>query len=164
MCFLAATFTFALGNAFIRSYFASPTANDVLLAGVLLLSCCALAVATNGAALRGILAPYAPLRSRAYFVLRLTECLTLVAVGVYFATTHAQWNTYLLAVYAISGAAGLVLSSALLTSRTVPRNLSMLGVIGYPVFLMGTTLAIFNVIDSPTAPACSPSSPADSSS
>jgi Domain of unknown function (DUF4386) len=147
VCFLAATFTFAVGNAFIRSHFASPTANDVPIAGVLLLGCCALAVATNGAAMRAILAPYALLRSRVYFLLRLTECLTLVGVGVYFATSDAQWNTYLLAVYAISGAAGLVLSSALLTSRTVPRNLSMLGVIGYPVFLLGSALAMFNVID-----------------
>jgi hypothetical protein len=147
VCYLAATLTFAVGNAFIRSYFASPTANDVLIPGVVLLGCCALAVATNGAAMRGILAPYAPLRSRAYFVMRLIECLTLVAIGVYFATSHAQWNAYLLAVYAISGAAGLVLSSALLTSRIVPRKLAMLGVIGYPVFSLGSTLAMFNVID-----------------
>jgi hypothetical protein len=47
----------------------------------------------------------------------------------------------------VSGAAGLVLSSALLTSRIVPRNLSMLGVIGYPVFLVGSILAMFSVID-----------------
>jgi len=86
-------------------------------------------------------------RSRAYLVLRVTECLTLVAVGLFFLTSHAQWDAYVLAVYAVSGAAGLVLSSALLTSRIVPRNLSMLGVIGYPVFLVGSILAMFNLID-----------------
>jgi hypothetical protein len=52
-----------------------------------------------------------------------------------------------LAVYAVSGAAGLVLSSALFTSRIVPRNLSLLGLVGYPVFLVGTILAMFNLID-----------------
>jgi hypothetical protein len=52
-----------------------------------------------------------------------------------------------LAVYAVSGAAGLVLSSVLLTSRIVPRNLSILGLIGYPVFLVGTILSMFNLID-----------------
>ena len=147
LCFLTATFTFAIGNALIRSYFSSATAHDALIAGVFLLGCCGLAVAANGAAMRRILTPHTPIRSRAYFVLRVTECLTLVAVGVYFLTSHAQWNAYVLAVYAVSGAAGLVLSSALLTSRIVPRNLSMLGLIGYPVFLVGSILAMFNLID-----------------
>ena len=146
--FLFATFTFAIGNALIHSYFSSVTAHDAtLVAGVFLLGCCGLAVLANGAAMRPILTPHAPIRSRAYLDLRVAECLTLVAVGVYFLTRHAQWNAYVLAVYAVSGAAGLVLSSALLTSRIVPRNLSLLGVIGYPVFLVGSILAVFNLID-----------------
>ena len=136
LCFLTATFTFAIGNALIRSYFRvdrhQPSSRGVP-SGFL-----RLAVAANGAAMRRVLTPSTPIRSRAYLVLRVTECLTLVAVGVYFLTSHTQWNGYVLAVYAVSGAAGLVLSSALLTSRIVPRNLSMLGVIGYPVFLVGS--------------------------
>jgi hypothetical protein len=147
LAFLTATLTFAIGNALIRSYFSSATAHNALVAGVFLLGCCGLAVAANGAAMRPILAPHAPIRSRAYLVLRVTECLTLVAVGIYFLTSHAQWDAYVLAVYVVSGAAGLVLSSALLTSRIVPRNLSMLGLIGYPVFLVGSILAMFNLID-----------------
>jgi hypothetical protein len=147
LVFLIATFTFAIANALIRSYCSSATAHSALIEGVFLLACCGLAVAANGAAMRPILAPHAPIRSQAYLVLRVMECLTLVAVGINFLTSHAQWNAYVLAVYVVSGAAGLVLSSALLTSRIVPRNLSMLGVIGYPVFLVGSVLAMFNVID-----------------
>jgi hypothetical protein len=155
LVFLTATITFAIGNALIRSYFSSATAHNSLVAGVFFLGCCGLAVAVNGAAMRRcgdaamrpILAPHAPIRSRTYLVLRVTECLTVVAVGVYFLTSHAQWNAYVLAVYAVSGAAGLVLSSALLTSRIVPRNLSLLGLIGYPVFLVGSILAMFKLID-----------------
>jgi len=147
LCFLTATFTFALANALIHSSFSSATAHHALSAGVFLLGCCGLAVVANGAAMRRILTPYTPVRSRAYFLLRVTESLTLVTVGVYFLTSHAQWNAYVLAVYAVSGAAGLVLSSALLTSGSVPRNLSILGLVGYPVFLVGTILAMFNLID-----------------
>ncbi len=147
ICFITATFTFAVGNALIHSYFSSATAHSALIAGVFLLGCCGLAVATNGAAMRRVLTPYAPIRSQAYFVLRVTECLTLAAVGVYFLTSHAQWNAYVLAIYAVSGMAGLVLSSALLTSRIVAKNLSMLGVVGYPIFLVGSILAMFNLID-----------------
>jgi hypothetical protein len=147
LCFLAATFTFAVGNALIRSHFTRATAPNTLAVGVFLLGCCGAAVAVNGAVMRRILAPKTPIRSRAYFVLRVTEGLTLVAVGVYFSLSHAGWNAYVLAVYAVSGAAGLVLSSALLTSRGVPRNLSLLGLIGYPVFLVGSILAMFGLID-----------------
>jgi len=146
LCLLAATITFAIGNALIRSHFSSATARTSLAAGVFLLGCCGLAVAANGIAMRRILTPYTPIRSKVYFVLRMTECLTLAAVGVYFLTSHTQWDAYVLAVYAVSGAAGLVLSSALLTSGIVPRNLSVLGLIGYPVFLVGSMLAMFNLI------------------
>jgi hypothetical protein len=92
LCFLAATFTFAIANALIHSYFSSATAHTTLIVGVFLLGCCGLAVAANGAAMRRILTPYAPVRSRAYFVLRMTECLTLVAVGTYFLASHGRWD------------------------------------------------------------------------
>ena len=148
LCFLTATFTVAIGNALIRSHFSSATAHDAtLVAGVFLLGCCELVVAANGVAMRRTLATCTPIRSQAYFVLRVTECLTLVAVAMYFLTIHARWDAYALAVYVMSGAAGLVLSSALLTSRIVPRNLFMLGLIGYPVFLVGSIMAMFDVID-----------------
>ena len=85
--FLVATFTFAIGNALIHSYFSSATAHSALVAGVFLLGCCGLVVAANGAKMRRVLTPHTPIRSRAYFVLRVLECLTLVAVGVYFLTS-----------------------------------------------------------------------------
>jgi Domain of unknown function (DUF4386) len=147
LAFLTATLTFATGNALIRSSFSNPSAHNGLIAGVFFLGCCGLAVAANGVATRRVLTSHTPIRAQAYFALRVTECLTLVAVAAYFLTSHAQWNAYVLAVYAVSGAAGLVLSSALLASEIVPRNLSILGLIGYPVFLVGTVLAMFNFID-----------------
>jgi hypothetical protein len=146
--FLTATFTFAIGNALIRSYFSSATPHrGILVAGLILLVCDGLAVTANGFAMRPILTPHAPMRANAYFLLRVAECLTVAAIGAYFLTSHARWDAYVLPVYAISGAAGLILSSALLTSRIVPRSLSMLGVIGYPIFLIGSILAMFNQID-----------------
>ncbi|HEY5271887.1 MAG TPA: DUF4386 family protein [Acidimicrobiales bacterium] len=147
LCFLIATFTFAIGNALIHSYFSSATSHKSILIGSVCLFGCGGAVAANGAAMRRVLAPHAPLRSQVYRFLRLAECLTLVAVGVYFLTGHARWDGYVLAVYAVSGTAGLVLSSALRTSRIVPKNLSMLGLIGYPVFLAESVLAMFNVVN-----------------
>lgn len=147
-CFLAATFSFAIGNALIHSYFfSSITHSAVLVAGVFLLGCGGLAVATNGVVTRRILAPYTRSASRTYVALRMIECLTIVAVAVYFATVRVQWDAYVLAVYAVSGAAGLVLSRALLTSGLIPRSLARLGLIGYPVFIAGTALSMFHLTD-----------------
>jgi hypothetical protein len=147
LCFLMATFTFAIGSALIHSHFSRGTSRDgTLVAGVFLLACTGLAVVTNGLAMRSALTPHIRLRSQAYLILAAVECLTIVAIGGYFLTSRTQWNASVLPVYAVSGAAGLILSSALWTSRLVPRNVSMLGLIGYPVFLVGTVLAMFNLI------------------
>src|ERR1035438_8779648 len=145
--FLTATVTFAIGTARVNSYFSSARLHTSTLAvGALFLFFDGLAVAVNGLAMRPILAPGAPNRSRTYLLLRLLEFLTVVAIGVYFLSSHSKWSAYELPVYAISGAAGLVLSSAMLTSRIIPKPLAMLGVIGYPIFLVGSILAMFNVM------------------
>lgn len=145
--FLTATVTFAIGTARINSYFSSAHLhNSTLAVGALFLLFDGLAVAVNGLAMRPVLAPYAPNRSRTYLLLRLLEFLAVVAIGVYFLSSHSKWSAYELPVYAISGAAGLVLSSAMLTSRIIPKPIAMLGVIGYPIFLVGSILAMFNVM------------------
>ena len=138
LCVLVATFTVAIGSALVHSHFSSGTSRDgTLVAGVFLLACTGLAVVTNGPAMRSVLTPHIRLRSQAYLILRAVECLTIVAIGGHFLTSRTQWNASVLPVYAVSGAAGLILSSALWTSWLVPRNVSMLGLIGYPVFLVG---------------------------
>ena len=80
--FLTATFTFAIGNALIHSYFSSATSHQgILVAGLILLVCDGLAVAANGLAMRPILTPHAPIRAQAYFLLRAAECLAVAAIG-----------------------------------------------------------------------------------
>src|SRR5437016_5319216 len=123
LLFLTATFTFAIGNSLIHSHFPSASShNGMLVVGVFLLCCHGLADATNGLAMRRILTPHTPIRSQTYLVLRAAECLTVGAIGVYLLTSQTLWDAYVLPVYVLSGAAGLVLSSALLTSRLVQRN------------------------------------------
>jgi hypothetical protein len=68
---------------------------------------------TNGLAMRSVLTPHTHRRSQAYLILRAVECLTIVAIGGYFLTSRTQWNASVLPVYAVSGAAWLLLSSAL---------------------------------------------------
>ena len=71
--------------------------------------------------MRSVVTPYTRLRSQPYLILRAVECLTIVAIGGYFLTSRTQWNASVLLVYAVSGAARLILSSALWTSWLVPR-------------------------------------------
>ena len=67
--FLTATFTFAIGNAFIHSYFSTATSHQgILVIGLILLVCDGLAVAANGLAMRPILTPHARVRARAYLL------------------------------------------------------------------------------------------------
>ena len=55
LCFLTATFTFAIGNALIHSYFSSATSHGARIAGVFLLGVDGLAVMANGLAMRRVL-------------------------------------------------------------------------------------------------------------
>jgi hypothetical protein len=69
LCFLIATFTFAIGSPLIHSHFSSGTSRDgTLVAGVFLLACTGLAVVTNGLATRTALTPHIRLRSQAYLI------------------------------------------------------------------------------------------------
>jgi hypothetical protein len=52
-------------------------------------------------------------------------------------TGRSQGNDYALPACALSAVAGLVLTPVLLTSRLVPRSLSMLGIAGYALLLGG---------------------------
>ena len=65
------------------------------------------------------------------------EGAAILAVGVYFVASRAQWRDYDVLIYAFSGAAGLVLSFLLLGSRLVPRWLAILGIAGYAALLLG---------------------------
>ena len=94
LCFLVATFTFAIGSALIHSHFSSGTSGDgTLVAGVFLLACTGIAVVTNGLAMRSVLTPQTRLRSQAYLILRAVECLTIWAIGGDFLTSPGIANT-----------------------------------------------------------------------
>ena len=50
-------------------------------------------------------------------------------------------------IYLFNGMAGGLFAVLLFRSRLVPRWIAVLGLIGYPVLLVGTLLAIFGVTD-----------------
>ena len=81
--FLSFTVTFFTGNTLIHSYFSSAAKPaGTLITGVLLIGLSGLADAAVGLAMRPVLAPYAPVRSQVYFVLRVAEGLAVLAVAL----------------------------------------------------------------------------------
>jgi hypothetical protein len=60
---------------------------------------------------------------------------------------RSQWHAYALPAYALSAVAGLVLTPVLLTSRLVPRSLSVLGIAGYALLLAGVVCDLLGIAD-----------------
>ena len=114
---------------------------------MLLIGLSGLADAAVGLAMRPVLTPCAPVRSQVYFVLRVAEALAVLAACAYFLTSRSQWNDYTLPAYALSAVAGLVLTPVLLTSRLVPRSLSVLGIAGYALLLAGVICNLLGITD-----------------
>jgi Domain of unknown function (DUF4386) len=63
------------------------------------------------------------------------------------ALVESQRSVAVLMIYLITGVLGLILSFLLYQSRLVPRPIAILGLIGYPVLLLGSILAVFDVGD-----------------
>jgi hypothetical protein len=148
LLFLWCTITFAIGNMLLKSYFSGGhPGSGTLVAGVLLEACTGFAVAGIGVAVRSLLRPHGPRLPAAYLVFRVLEGAAILAVGVYFVASRAQWRDYEVVVYAFSGAAGLVLSFLLLRSRLVPRWLAILGIAGYAALLLGAASTALGITD-----------------
>ncbi len=146
--FLSFTVTFFIGNTLIHSYFSSaarPT--GTLIGGVLLIGLSGLADAAVGLAMLPVLRPCASVCSQAYFILRVAEGLAVLAACAYFLTSRNHWNDYALPAYALSAVAGLVLTPVLLTSRLVPRSLSVLGIAGYALLMAGVVCHLLGIAD-----------------
>ena len=60
---------------------------------------------------------------------------------------RSQWHDYALPAYALSAVAGLVLTPVLLTSRLVPRSLSVLGIAGRALLLAGVVCDLLGIAD-----------------
>jgi hypothetical protein len=59
----------------------------------------------------------------------------------------AQHGAAMLMIYLVTSVGGSTLAVALFRSRLVPRGISVLGVVGYPVLLIGCVLAVFGAGD-----------------
>lgn len=60
---------------------------------------------------------------------------------------RAQYDVAILMIWLFTSVAGAFLAVALHRSRLIPRLLAVLGLVGYPVLLVGTVLHVFDLVD-----------------
>lgn len=146
--FLTSTAAFAAGSALVASSFSGGSPRTpTLLAGVLLEVYAGLAVAGIGLAMLPLLRPHGAQLARAYLALRVLECSAIVVVGAYLLATRRQPQHDDLLIYSFTAVGGIVFSYLLLVSGLVPRLLSMLGLLGYVVLLLGIPAALTGIAD-----------------
>ncbi|CRK57737.1 hypothetical protein [Alloactinosynnema sp. L-07] len=148
LLFISSTITFSVGSGLLKAYFSSPSPDGAdLLVGVLLEVYTGLAVAAIGVALRPVLTPFGARLATGYLGLRLAECTAIVAFGAYFLMSHNNFRDYDLIVYTLAAAGGLALCTLLLRSGLTPRWLSLAGLAGYAILLLGVVVDLLGITD-----------------
>ena len=73
--------------------------------------------------------------------------MVAIIFGIYLLTSLQAVSNHLLWVYILAGAAGVIFSYLLFTSKLVPRPIATLGLIGYSFLLLGVPLDFAGIID-----------------
>jgi Domain of unknown function (DUF4386) len=146
--FLTSTASFAIGSSLIAGYFAGDSPGpSTLLAGVLLQGYTGLAVAGIGLAMLPLLRRHGRGLARAYLALRVLEGLAIGLVGAYLLASRRELPHADLLIYSFTAVGGIIFSYLLLVSGLVPRALSVLGMVGYVVLLVGVPTALAGVAE-----------------
>ena len=145
--FIVQIVTAAVGVSFVQAFVDGDSNRTVLTIGALLMMFSGLVIAAIGVLLYQVL-KFTNSRLAVWVpVIRSIECVVALAFGTYLLTKLQAVPNHLLWVYTLAGAAGVILSYLLFTSRLVPRPIATLGFIGYALLLLGVPLDLVGVID-----------------
>jgi hypothetical protein len=146
--FITSTVAFSMGSSSIKSYFDDGNLNKTLLiTGVLLEIYCGIAVACIGILMFPILRMFNKNLALGYAIFRVIECATIIIGGAYLLSLlKLMWN-YEMIIFIFTGLGGLIFSYLLYQSKLIPRYLSVLGVIGYAMLLLGVSLNMLRYVD-----------------
>ena len=146
--FITSTVAFSMGSSSIQSYFDDGNLNKTLLIiGVLLEIYCGIAVAGIGILMFPILRMFNKNLALGYAILRIIECLTIIIGGIYLLSLlKLMWNHEMI-IFIFTGLGGLIFSYLLYQSKLIPRYLSILGIIGYAMLLLGVLLNMLRYVN-----------------
>lgn len=146
--FLTSTAAFAFGSALVQSFIAGESVDKTLLTlGVLLEVYCGVAVAGIGIVMFPILKVFYKGLALGYVIFRSFDLVFILANGIFLLSIFKLLQNYDLMIYATNGIGGLILSYVLYISKIVPRSLSILGIVGYAVLLIGVPLEFFGYVN-----------------
>jgi len=146
--FITSTVAFSMGSYSIQSYFDDGNLNKTLLiTGVLLEIYCGIAVAGIGILMFPILRMFNKNLALGYAIFRIIECAIIIIGGTYLLSLlKLMWN-YEMIIFIFTGLGGLIFSYLLYQSKLIPRYLSVLGIIGYTMLLLGVSLNMLGYVD-----------------
>ena len=145
--FIVQIVTAAVGVSFVQAFVDGDSNRTTLTIGALLMMFSGLVIAAIGVLLYQVL-KFTNSRLAVWVpVIRSIECVVALAFGTYLLTNSQPVPNHLLWVYILAGAAGVILSYLLFTSRLVPRPIAALGFIGYALLLLGVPLGFAGLID-----------------
>ena len=145
--FIVQILTAAIGNSFVQSFLDGDPNRTALTIGVLLMMFSGIVIVAIGVLLYQILKVTNSRLAVWVPIIRSIECIVALIFGIYLITRLQAVPNHLLWVYILAGAAGVILSYLLFTSRLVPRPIATLGFIGYSFLLLGVPLDFAGVID-----------------
>ncbi|HEY5783428.1 MAG TPA: DUF4386 family protein [Microlunatus sp.] len=145
--FIVQILSAAIGVSLVQSFVDGEPNRTTLTIGALLMMFSGLVIAAIGVLLYQVLkltnnrlAVWVP-------AIRSIECVVALAFGIYLLTNSQPVPNHLLWVYILAGAAGVILSYSLFTSKLVPWPILALGFAGYALLLLGVPLDFGGLID-----------------
>jgi hypothetical protein len=145
--FIVQVGTAAIGVSIVQSFINGDPNRSALTLGVLLMMFSGIAIAAIGLLLYRVLKKTNTALAVWVPTIRIVECVVAISFGIYLLTNLQTVPNHLLWVYLLAGAAGVILSYLLFTSRLVPRPIAALGFIGYSLLFLGVPFDLAGVID-----------------
>jgi len=145
--FFTQLITFMIGSSLIQTYLDGDAGKATLNLGVLLEMCSGIAVVAIGLLMYRVLKAVDRKWALGYPIMRIAEFVVSAILAIYLLSQLQEFSNHLLWVYIPTGIGGLILNYLLFVSRLVPRPISVLGLVGYALLLLGVPLDLVGALD-----------------
>lgn len=136
-----------IGSSLTQAFIDGHTDRLPLTIGVLLMMCSGLAVVGIGVLMYRVLKVVNKRLAVWYPILRVAEFMVSTICGVYLLAQLKVVPNYLLWVYIPTGFGGLIFTYLLFVSKSVPRPIAVLGLVGYAALLLGVSVDLLTHLD-----------------
>jgi hypothetical protein len=148
LLFLVSTITFMIGSNLVKSFLADEIqSKSTLILGVILEIICGVAVAGIGVLMFPLLKMSSRGLALGYVIFRVIECTIIIIGGIYLLSLLKLMWKYEMIIFVFTALGGLLFSYLLYQSKIIPRQLSILGIVGYALLFLGVVLNMLNIFN-----------------